>query len=151
MGRGDGDRGLNAGLLGVQTPSEFTGHGCPCAHTHIPRTHTATQIICAQPDPAHIQTQTHTHTQYIHRSTHICTHSDVAHVRTHTHTHTPVLPQTPLPSRLPHNTEQSPCAIQWLLLVIHFKYGSAYLLIPGYLTIPSTRPSPQEPVSLFLN
>ena len=28
------------------------------------------------------------------------------------HIHVSILPQTPLPSRLPHNTEQSSCAIQ---------------------------------------
>ena len=88
MGRGDWDRGLNAGLLGVWTPREFTGHGCPCAHTHIPRTHTATQIICAQPDPA--DTDTHTYTVYTPKHTYMHTLLCSTHTDTHAYTHTPV-------------------------------------------------------------
>ena len=40
------------------------------------------------------------------------------------HTDVSILPQTPLPSRLPHDTD--PCATQWALLVIHFEYSSVY-------------------------
>ena len=57
------------------------------------------------------------------------------------HKHVSILPQTPLPSRLPYNIEQSslcwtvvPCAIQ---LVIHVKYSSVYLCIPNSPTAPS--------------
>ena len=40
------------------------------------------------------------------------------------------LPQTPLPSRLPHNIEQSSqCAVLRSLLVIHFKCSSVYMSI----------------------
>ena len=47
-----------------------------------------------------------------------------------------ILPEIPLPSRLPHNTE-FPVLYTRSLLVIHFKYGSVYMLIPNSLTIPS--------------
>lgn len=62
MGRGDVTDNCAAGL-GVQTLVSSTGYGCPCKNNIIiPRTHTATQIICAQPDP-HTHTDTHsTHT-----------------------------------------------------------------------------------------
>ena len=44
-----------------------------------------------------------------------------------------ILPQTPLPSRLPHAIEQSPLSIglhSRSLLVIHFKYGSCLYDLP---------------------
>ena len=67
--------------------------------------------------------------------------------------HGSILPQTPQPSRLPHNTEQnSMCytlvtgiGIGISLLVIHFKYSSVYMSIPNSLTIPSAHPLPQQP------
>ena len=46
-----------------------------------------------------------------------------------------ILPQAPLPSRPPHNTERSSLCYPWL--VIHFKHISAYLSNPNSLTIPS--------------
>ena len=49
--------------------------------------------------------------------------------------HVCILPQPPLPSRLPHNIEQSfPVLYSRILLVIHFKYSSVYMLIPSSLT-----------------
>ena len=48
-------------------------------------------------------------------------------------------PQTPLPSRPPHNTEQFPVLYSRSLLVIHFKYSSVYMSVPSSLTIPSLR------------
>ena len=49
--------------------------------------------------------------------------------------HVCILPQTPRPSRLPHNIEQSfPVLYSRILLVIHFKYSSVYMLIPSSLT-----------------
>ena len=49
--------------------------------------------------------------------------------------HVCIFPQTPLPSRLPHNTERSfPVLFTRILLVIHFKYSSVYMLVPGSLT-----------------
>ena len=60
--------------------------------------------------------------------------------------------QTPLPSRLPHNTEQSSiCYIPYnrSLLVIHFKYSSVYVSISNSPTIPSLHPSPPATVSSF--
>jgi len=42
--------------------------------------------------------------------------------------HGPILPQTPLPSRLPHNTEaEFPVLYSRSLLAIHFKYISVYV------------------------
>ena len=43
-------------------------------------------------------------------------------------------PQTPLPSRLPHNPEQSSLR---LLVGCYFKYSRVCMSIPGSLTIPS--------------
>ena len=49
--------------------------------------------------------------------------------------HVCIFPQIPLPSRLPHNIEQSfPVLFSRILLVIHFKYSSIYMLVPGSLT-----------------
>ena len=42
------------------------------------------------------------------------------------HTHVPILPQTPLPSRLAGNIEQFPVLYSKFLLVVHFKYSSVY-------------------------
>ena len=57
--------------------------------------------------------------------------------------HASILPQMPLPSRLPHDTEQSslcysvgPC---WLSIL---NIESVYLNIPNSITIPSLCPSP---------
>ena len=54
------------------------------------------------------------------------------------HTHMSLLPQSPLPSRLPHNIEQSstsytvgPC---WLSM-----YSSVYMPIPNTPTVPPLR------------
>ena len=47
------------------------------------------------------------------------------------HIHISILPQIPLPSRLPHNIEQS--SLCYTLLVIHFKYNSMYILIQNSL------------------
>ena len=47
------------------------------------------------------------------------------------HIHISTLPQTPLPSRLPHNIEQLPVLNSRSLLVIHLKYNSEYMCIPG--------------------
>ena len=67
--------------------------------------------------------------------------------------HVCILPHTPLPSRLPCNTEQSstrcPCWYSMSLLVIHLKYSSVYMSIPNSLTIPSPYPSPLVTISLF--
>ena len=50
-------------------------------------------------------------------------------------THVSILPQTSLPSRLPHNIEQS--SLLWIaLLIIHLKYNSMYMAISNSLTIP---------------
>ena len=61
---------------------------------------------------------------------------------THIYTHKSILPQIPLPPRLPHNIEQSflyctvgPC---WL-------HSSVYMSIPNFLTIPSPLLSPWGP------
>ena len=62
--------------------------------------------------------------------------------------HVSILPQTHLPSRLPHNIEQSSLYYR-TLLVIHFKYTSVYMLVPNSLTIPNCYPSPLETVSSF--
>ena len=52
------------------------------------------------------------------------------------HIHASILPQTPLPSRLPPSIElSSMCYIQLSLLFIHFKYSSVYMLISNSLTI----------------
>ena len=50
-----------------------------------------------------------------------------------------ILLPTPLPSWLPHNTEQSPMcySVSKSLLIIHFNYISVYMIIPNSLTIPS--------------
>ena len=61
------------------------------------------------------------------------------------HIHVSILLQMPLPSRLPHDIEQSPmCYTKGpTLLVIHFKYSTVYMFIPNSLTFPS--PLPQQP------
>ena len=38
-----------------------------------------------------------------------------------------ILPQTPLPSRLPHNSGQSSRAVQKVLVMVHFKFSSVYM------------------------
>ena len=48
------------------------------------------------------------------------------------HIHVSILLQTPLPSTLPHNIEQS--SYSKSLLVIHLKYCGVYMLIPNSLT-----------------
>ena len=54
------------------------------------------------------------------------------------HTHVSILPQTLLPPRLPHNTEQSSlCYTISPCCYIHFKYDSVYMTIPDSLNIPS--------------
>ena len=50
--------------------------------------------------------------------------------------HVSILPQIPLPSRLPRNTEQSS-----LCYTDHFEYSSVYMSIPNSLTIPSNHSS----------
>ena len=50
------------------------------------------------------------------------------------HLHVSVLPQTPLPSRLPHNTEQSSQGYTVTLLVIQFKYSRVHMSISNSLT-----------------
>ena len=62
--------------------------------------------------------------------------------------HVSILPQTLLPSSLPHNIEQSSWVHGRSLLVIHFKYSSVYMSIPNTLTIPSPQLS-QVTVSSF--
>ena len=56
----------------------------------------------------------------------------------YTHTHLTILAQSPLPSSLPHNIEQSSLCYtvgsSWLFI---FKYSGVYMLIPNSLTIPS--------------
>ena len=56
-----------------------------------------------------------------------------------THTHVSILPQTPLQSRLPHNTgHSSTCyTVGPGLLSIHFRYSSVHMKIPNFLTVPS--------------
>ena len=63
------------------------------------------------------------------------------------HIHGSILPQTPIPSSLPHNPEQSSMCYTYMcytfhvlqtLLVIHFKYSSVYMSIPSSLTMPSS-------------
>ena len=53
------------------------------------------------------------------------------------HIHVSILFQTPLLSRLPHNTEQSSLCYGRSLLIIHFKYSSVYMSIPNSPMIPS--------------
>ena len=65
------------------------------------------------------------------------------------HIHGSILPQTPLPSKLPHNTEQSYVLYSSSLLVICFKYSSLYMSIPKSLTIPSPHSSPLITLSSF--
>ena len=54
------------------------------------------------------------------------------------HIHVSILPQTPFPSRLPQNVEQSSLCykVSRSLLVICFKYSRVYVPIPDSLTIP---------------
>ena len=55
-----------------------------------------------------------------------------------THIRVSVLPQTPLPPRLPCNTEAELLVLsRRTLLVIHCKYSIVYAVIPHSLTIPS--------------
>ena len=58
------------------------------------------------------------------------------------HMHVSVLPQTPFPSRLPHNIDQRSMCYRRSLLVMHFKYRSVYLSIPSSLTSFSPHPPP---------
>ena len=51
------------------------------------------------------------------------------------HIHISIVPQTPLPSRLPCNIEQS--SMCYGILVMHLKYSSVYMPIPNSLTIPA--------------
>ena len=54
-----------------------------------------------------------------------------------THIHVSILPQTPLPSRLPHNTEQSSlCYTISPCCYIHFKNCSVCMTIPDTLNYP---------------
>ena len=63
--------------------------------------------------------------------------------------HVSILIHTPLPPRVPHNTEQRSLLYckntEFLysrsLLVVHLKYSSVYMPIPNSLTIPSPHPS----------
>ena len=67
--------------------------------------------------------------------------------------HVSILPQTPLPSRLPITLNGAPCAIHSRsLLLSHFKHSSVYMLMPNALTIPPSHPphtltinSPDDP------
>ena len=60
-----------------------------------------------------------------------------------THIHVSILPQTPLPSRLPHDIKQFPVLSSRTLLVIHLKYvdRSVHIPIPNSITIHSLHPS----------
>ena len=61
------------------------------------------------------------------------------------HIHVSILPQTPLPSRLSRNIEQSSMSYtSRTLLLIHFKCSSVYMSISNSLTIPSPHHSPLE-------
>ena len=54
-------------------------------------------------------------------------------------THVSILPPHLLPSRLTHDIEQNSMYYTVVfLLVIHFKYSSAYMTFPKSLTIPSS-------------
>ena len=50
--------------------------------------------------------------------------------------HVSILPKVPLPSRRAHNTEFH-VLYNSSLLVIHFEYGSMYMIFPNSLIIPS--------------
>ena len=65
------------------------------------------------------------------------------------HMHISMLPQTLLPSRLPHNLKQSHVLYNRSLLGIHFKYSSVYMSIPSSLTIPSPDSFPLSTISSF--
>ena len=52
--------------------------------------------------------------------------------------HVSILPQTPLPSRLPYGAEFH-VLLSGSLLVAHFKYSGVYMTIPNSLTIPSAQ------------
>ena len=68
----------------------------------------------------------------------------------HTHTLVSFLPQTPLPSRLPLNTEQSSlCLYSRTLWIIYSKQSSVVMLIPTSLPIPSPYPSLSVTISSF--
>ena len=62
----------------------------------------------------------------------------LSHIYTWVHS-----PQTPLPSRLPHNIKHRQFHVLYnrSLLVIHFKYSSVYVTFPKSLTIPSLPPT----------
>ena len=68
----------------------------------------------------------------------------------HTHTRVSCLPQTPLPSRLPLNTEQSSlCLYSRTLWIIYSKQSSVVMLIPTSLPILSPYPSLLVIISSF--
>ena len=58
-----------------------------------------------------------------------------------THIHVYILPQAPLPSRLPHSIEQSSRYLLYIrsLLVILFKYSSVYMSIPNWVAVGGGR------------
>ena len=72
--------------------------------------------------------------------------TDVQHFQVHSGGTQPYAcihsPQMPLPSRMPHNVEQSSMWYSRSLLVIHFKYKSVCMSIPNSLAIPSPSPCP---------
>ena len=53
-------------------------------------------------------------------------------------------PKPPLPSRLPHNTEQRPVFYSRSLELIHFEHSYVYISIPNSLTLPPIL-SPGQP------
>ena len=59
-------------------------------------------------------------------------------------------PQTPFPSRLPHNTEQSSlCSTVGSCSLLHFKYSSVHMSIPNLLSPSPTLP-PAAPYLAYL-
>ena len=67
-----------------------------------------------------------------------------------THSHVSLLPQAPLPSRLPHkHWAEFPVLYSMSLLVIHFKYSRVYVSISNSLTIPPRHLSPLATISTF--
>ena len=62
--------------------------------------------------------------------------------------HVSILPQTPFPSRVPHNIEL-PVLFSRSLLVIHFEFGSVHTSIPNSLTILSSLPFLPATISSF--
>ena len=65
-----------------------------------------------------------------------------------THIHVSILPQTPLPSRLPHNTAGFPVPYSRFLLVTHFKYNNVDMSIPN--SLPPFFPPPPATMSSVL-